>query len=71
MPGAGTAPRRRSGLLLQGHGEMDLCPGEGIKPHFYYYWSKEFMEARKERLARDAVPGDSRLHAGFHGVAHF
>ena len=32
----------------------DLCRREGIKPHSYY-WTKEFMEAGKERLARDAV----------------
>ena len=28
---------------------------EGIKPHSYYGWTKEFMEAGKERLSRDAV----------------
>ena len=28
---------------------------EGIKPHSYYAWTKEFMEARKERLTRDMV----------------
>ena len=28
---------------------------EGIKPHSYYAWTKEFMEAGKERLTRDAV----------------
>ena len=33
----------------------DLCWREGIKPHSYYSWTKEFMEAGKERLARDAV----------------
>ena len=33
----------------------DLCRREGIKPHSYYSWTKEFMEAGKERLARDAV----------------
>ena len=33
----------------------DLCRREGIKPHSYYAWTKEFMEAGKERLARDAV----------------
>ena len=32
------------------------CAGrEGIKPHSYYAWIKEFMEAGKERLTRDAV----------------
>ena len=27
----------------------------GIRPHSYYSWTKEFMEAGKERLARDGV----------------
>ena len=31
----------------------DLCRREGIKPHSYYAWTKEFMEAGKERLTRD------------------
>ena len=33
----------------------DLCRREGIKPHSYYAWTKEFMEAGKDRLTRDAV----------------
>ena len=33
----------------------DLCRREGIKPHSDYAWTKEFMEAGKERLARDTV----------------
>ena len=33
----------------------DLCRREGIKPHSYYSWTKEFMEAGKERLTRDSV----------------
>ncbi len=33
----------------------DLCRREGIKPHSYYAWTKEFMEAGKERLTRDTV----------------
>ena len=33
----------------------DLCRREGIKPHSYYGWTREFMEAGKERLTRDAV----------------
>ena len=28
----------------------DLCRREGIKPHSYYSWTEEFMEAGKERL---------------------
>ena len=33
----------------------DLCRREGIKPHSYYSWTKEFMEAGRERLTRDTV----------------
>ena len=33
----------------------DLCRREGIKPHSYYAWTKEFMEAGKERLTREMV----------------
>ena len=33
----------------------DLCRREGIKPHSYYSWTKEFTEAGKERLTRDSV----------------
>ena len=40
----------------------DLCRREGIKPHSYYAWAKEFMEAGKERLTRDNVR-DCRLSA--------
>ena len=32
-----------------------LCRREGIKPHSSYSWTKEFMEAGKERLTRDSV----------------
>ena len=28
----------------------DLCRREGIKPHSYYSWTKEFMEAGKEKF---------------------
>ena len=33
----------------------DLCRREGIKPHSYYAWTKECMEAGKARLTRDTV----------------
>ena len=33
----------------------ELCRQEGIKPHSYYAWTKEFMEAGKERPARDTL----------------
>ena len=38
----------------------DLCRREGIKPHSYYSWTKEFMEAGKERLAWDSVRDATR-----------
>ena len=33
----------------------ELCRREGIKPHSYYAWTKEFMDAGKDRCGRDAV----------------
>ena len=33
----------------------ELCRREGMKPHSYYAWTKEFMEAGKGRLARDTL----------------
>ena len=38
----------------------DLCRREGIKPHSYYSWTKEFMEAGRERLSRDTVRDATR-----------
>ena len=38
----------------------DLCRREGIKPGAYYAWTKDFMEAGKERLTRDAVRDATR-----------
>ena len=55
-------PEEKIRIVLEGfHREVtvnDLCQREGIKPHSYYAWTKEFMEAGKERLTRDAV-GDA------------
>jgi len=33
----------------------ELCRREGIAQSLYYKWSKEFMEAGKQRLAGDIV----------------
>ena len=43
----------------------DLCRREGIKPHSYYAWTKEFMEAGKERLTPDMARDATRqeIHA--------
>ena len=33
----------------------ELCRREGIKPANFYSWTKEFMEAGKQRLSRDTT----------------
>ena len=38
----------------------ELCRREGIKPGAYYSWTKDFMEAGKERLTRDTVRDATR-----------
>jgi transposase len=38
----------------------ELCRREGIKPGAFYAWTKDFMEAGKERLTRDAVRDATR-----------
>ena len=38
----------------------DLCRREGLKPRSYYSWTKEFMEAGKDRLTRDGVRDATR-----------
>ena len=52
------------GIVLEGFRRedtvRDLCRREGIKPHSYYSWTKEFMEAGKERLARDTLRDATR-----------
>ena len=42
----------------------DLCRREEIKPHSYYSWIKEFMEAGKERLVRDTVRDATQQEVG-------
>ena len=34
---------------------MTCADGRGSSPHSYYSWTKEFMEAGKERLTRDSA----------------
>ena len=52
-------PEEKIRIVLEGFRRevtvSDLCRREGNKPHSYYAWTKEFMEAGKERLTRDAV----------------
>ncbi len=44
-------------IVLEGlRGESsiaELCRREGINPNLYYKWSKEFLDAGKQRLAGD------------------
>ena len=57
-------PEEKIRIVLEGFRREvtvnDLCRREGIKPHSYYAWSKEFMEAGKERLTRDTVRDATR-----------
>lgn len=57
-------PEEKIRIVMEGfRREMtvkDLCRREGIKPGAYYAWTKEFMEAGKERLARDTVRDATR-----------
>ena len=52
-------PEEKIRIVLEGFRREtavnELCRREGIKSHSYYAWTKEFMEAGKERLARDAL----------------
>ena len=57
-------PEEKVRIVLEGFrrevGVKDLCRREGIKPGAYYAWTKDFMEAGKERLTRDAVRDATR-----------
>ena len=52
-------PEEKIRIVLEGFRRevtvSDLCRREGIKPHSYYAWTKEFMEAGRERWTRDMV----------------
>ena len=57
-------PEEKIRIVLEGFRREstvnDLCRREGIKPHSYYAWTKEFMEAGKVRLTRDSVRDATR-----------
>jgi len=57
-------PEEKIRIVLEGFRRevsvSDLCRREGIKPSAYYAWTKEFMEAGKDRLTRDAVRDATR-----------
>jgi transposase len=57
-------PEEKIRIVLEGFRRevsvKDLCRREGIKPGAYYAWTKDFMEAGKDRLARDSVRDATR-----------
>ena len=57
-------PEEKVRIVLEGFRRevavKDLCRREGIKPGAYYAWTKDFMEAGKELLTRDAVRDATR-----------
>ncbi len=57
-------PEEKVRIVLEGFRREvavnELCRREGIKPGAFYAWTKDFMEAGKERLTRDAVRDATR-----------
>ena len=57
-------PEEKVRIVLEGFRREvavnELCRREGIKPGAYYAWTKDFMEAGKERLIRDTVRDATR-----------
>ena len=57
-------PEEKIRIVLEGFRRevtvSDLCRREGIKPHSYYSWTKESMEAGRERLTRESVRDATR-----------
>ena len=57
-------PEEKIRIVLEGFRREatvnDLCRREGINPANYYSWTKEFMEAGKERLTRNTVRDATR-----------
>jgi len=57
-------PEEKVRIVLEGFrrevGVRDLCRREGIKPGAFYAWTKDFMEAGKERLTRDTIRDATR-----------
>ncbi len=57
-------PEEKICIVLEGFRHevpiRDLCRREGIRPNVYYAWLKDFMEAGKEKLARDTVRDASK-----------
>jgi transposase len=57
-------PEEKVRIVLEGFRREvavnELCRREGIKPGAFYAWTKDFMEAGKERLTRDAARDATR-----------
>ncbi len=57
-------PEEKVRIVLEGFRREvavnELCRREGIKPGAYYAWTKDFIEAGKERLTRDIVRDATR-----------
>ncbi|MFC1966751.1 transposase [Chloroflexota bacterium] len=57
-------PEEKVRIVLEGFRREvtvnELCHREGIKPGVFYAWTKDFMEAGKERLTRDTVRDATR-----------
>jgi transposase len=57
-------PEEKIRIVLEGFRHevpiRDLCRREGIRPNVYYAWLKDFMEAGKEKLARDTIRDASK-----------
>lgn len=57
-------PEEKIRVVLEGFRRevavSDLCRREGIRPGTFYAWTKEFVEADKERLTRDTIRDATR-----------
>ena len=57
-------PEEKIHIVLQGFRREvtvnELCRREGIKPANYYSWTKDFLEAGKQRLSRDTTRDATR-----------
>ncbi len=57
-------PEEKIRIVLEGFRRevtvSDLCRRERIKPGAFYAWTKDFMEAGKERLTRDMLRDATR-----------
>ena len=57
-------PEEKVRIVLEGFRRevavRDLCRREAIKPGAFYAWTKDFMEAGKERLTRDVIRDATR-----------